>query len=462
MKKLGIFFLAFALLLGVVLQTAQAAEGSSFEEELNMYLSEISTERGFEVNKTDLEMYLSAYDNDLSSFASVDELRSVCGAVIKADFSNLSGIYKTYGLDEASLTKLLSDKGEELKDYIYVNDLDYAVNFYTYDDTFERDPEFDTKLVDYLTAVSLERGFTVTKEMLAKALDIYGTNLASFESVDELKDYMGEVIQADLSNLSSIYDAYDIDQEALIALLEQNGKSMNDFIYVYDLNVIAYSGSEDTPVIDDAMLAELLKRMDLDEIELKNLENYFASMEDYYTSPVFITGISSSFERLSAAMEGMDPNAEITKEQARQITAYLNELFELMKLKVEISAIFNGKEEAFPISDLLHMTESNDGIDKIKLSFYGENNVFLADYYMSQDIIDYLKGKPSEIGEEIEEIIDQKPAGQKPALPRTEDGGKLPKTSTNYIPGAMLGGVLAVAGTLMYQRIKNDKEETTK
>ena len=461
MKKLGIFFLAFALLLGVVLQTAQAAEGSSFEEELNMYLSEISTERGFEVNKTDLEMYLSAYDNDLSSFASVDELRSVCGAVIKADFSNLSGIYKTYGLDEASLTKLLSDKGEELKDYIYVNDLDYAVNFYTYDDTFERDPEFDTKLVDYLTAVSLERGFTVTKEMLAKALDIYGTNLASFETVDELKDYMGEVIQADLSNLSSIYDAYDIDQEALIALLEQNGKSINDFIYVYDLNVIAYSGSEDTPVIDDAMLAELLKRMDLDETELKNLENYFASMEDYYTSPVFITGISSSFERLSAAMEGMDPNAEITKEQARQITAYLNELFELMKLKVEISAIFNGKEEAFPISDLLLMTEFNDGIDKIKLSFYGENNVFLADYYMSQDIIDYLKGKPSEIGEEIEEIIDQKPAGQKPALPRTEDGGKLPKTSTNYIPGAMLGGVLAVAGILMYQRIKNDKEETT-
>ncbi len=461
MKKLGIFFLAFALLLGVVLQTAQAAEGSSFEEELNMYLSEISTERGFEVNKTDLEMYLSAYDNDLSSFASVDELRSVCGAVIKADFSNLSGIYKTYGLDEASLTKLLSDKGEELKDYIYVNDLDYAVNFYTYDDTFERDPEFDTKLVDYLTAVSLERGFTVTKEMLAKALDIYGTNLASFETVDELKDYMGEVIQADLSNLSSIYDAYDIDQEALIALLEQNGKSINDFIYVYDLNVIAYSGSEDTPIIDDAMLAELLKRMDLDETELKNLENYFASMEDYYTSPVFITGISSSFERLSAAMEGMDPNAEITKEQARQITAYLNELFELMKLKVEISAIFNGKEEAFPISDLLLMTEFNDGIDKIKLSFYGENNVFLADYYMSQDIIDYLKGKPSEIGEEIEEIIDQKPAGQKPALPRTEDGGKLPKTSTNYIPGAMLGGVLAVAGILMYQRIKNDKEETT-
>ena len=182
MKKLGIFFLAFALLFGVVLQTAQAAEGSSFEEELNMYLSEISTERGFEVNKTDLEMYLSAYDNDLSSFTSAEELRSVCGDVIKADFSNLNGIYKTYGLDEASLTKLLSDKGEELKDYIYVNDLDYAVYFYTYDDTFERDPEFDTKLADYLTAVSLERGFTVTKEMLAEALDIYGTNLASFEN----------------------------------------------------------------------------------------------------------------------------------------------------------------------------------------------------------------------------------------------------------------------------------------
>ena len=278
--------------------------------------------------------------------------------------------------------------------------------------------------------------------------------LLPLKTVDELKDYMGEVIQADLSNLSSIYDAYDIDQETLIALLEQNGKSINDFIYVYDLNVIAYSGSEDTPVIDEATLAELLKMMDLDETEMKNLENYFASMEDYYASPAFITGISSLFEHLSAAMEGMNPNAEITKAQARQITAYLNELFELMKLKIEISAYVNGREVSFPISDLLRMTEFNDTIDKIKLSFYGENNVFLADYYMSQDIIDYLTGKPSEIREEIEEIVDQKPAVQKPALPKTEDGGKLPKTSTNYIPGAILGGLLAVAGVLMYQRIK--------
>jgi Mor family transcriptional regulator len=101
----------------------------------------------------------------------------------------------------------------------------------------------------------------------------------------------------------------------------------------------------------------------------------------------------------------MDPNAEITKAQARQITAYLNELFELMKLKIEISAYVNGKEVSFPISDLLRMTEFNDTIDKIKLSFYGENNVFLADYYMSQDIIDYLTGKPSEIRERLKRSL---------------------------------------------------------
>jgi processed acidic surface protein len=462
MKKLGIFLLLLTLLFGFLPQTALAAEGSVFEEDVNMYLSKVSEERGFEVTREDLDAYLSANDLNLSSFTSVEEMRMICGTVIKADLSNLNGIYKTYNLDESSLNQLLSDKGEELKDYIYLNDLDYAIYFYTYDNTFEQDPEFDNNLVDYLTAVSLERGFTVTKEMLSKALSIYGTDLDTFKSVDELKDYMGDVIKADLSNLSIIYDSYDLDQETLFALLKQNGKSINDYIFVYDLNEIAYSDSEDYPVMDEAMLAQLLKMMDLSEAEIKNLENYFSSMEDYYTSPAFIDGLTSLLERLFETIEGMDPNAEITEEQAQQMAAYLSELFDLMKLRFEITVFSDGKEISLPISDLLLMSEFNTSINKIKLTIYGENNIFLADYYMSQDIIDYLMGKPSDIGNEIEEIIDQKPAGQKNVVPKTEDGGKLPKTSTNYIPGAILGGLLAVAGVLMYKRTKNDKKESAK
>ena len=62
MKKLGIFLLLLTLLFGFLPQTALAAEGSVFEEDVNMYLSKVSEERGFEVTREDLDAYLSAND----------------------------------------------------------------------------------------------------------------------------------------------------------------------------------------------------------------------------------------------------------------------------------------------------------------------------------------------------------------------------------------------------------------
>ncbi len=468
MKKVGAIILSLALLFSMVPQTVSAAYGEAFEVDLNAYLGEVSTERGFDVTKADLEAYLSAYETKLTDFTSVDELRSALGKVIKADLSNLNSLYESYKLDETALIEILAANGEELKDYIYISELAYALFFYTYDNTFEREPDFDAKLVDYLATISMERGFEVTKERLEEALAVYDSKLDSFETIEDVKDYMGEVIKADLSNLSPIYNTYHIDQKTLLTLLKKNGKSIDDYIYVYDLAEVASSTNTDIPIIDEAMLTELLTMVDITDTELNKIEAYIASLESYYSDPAFIEAFSSWTERITV-LEELDGAEELSQGQVDHVVGYFNEFFSLMKLKPVISFIHDGKETVMSLDKLVQLKDFDYTTPEIKVTIYDTDGTLLADFFATSELIDYLSG----IYDEIPGITKDAKSGddtsqpatqinnQKPSAPRTVSGGKLPKTSTNHIPGAILGGLLATAGILMYKKVSNAKKKST-
>ncbi|MDF2905007.1 MAG: hypothetical protein K0R34_328 [Herbinix sp.] len=455
MKKVGVLILSIALLFGMVPQTVSAAEGLTFDVELNAYLGEVSAERGFDVTKADLEAYLSTYDTKLSDYVSVEDLKSGLGEVIKADRSNLSSLYESYKLDETALNQILADNGEELKDYIYISELDYALFFYTYDDTFEREPDFDAKLVDYLASISEERGFEVTKERLEEALAVYDTKLDSFETVVDIKDYMGEAIKADLSNLSPIYAAYRIDQKTLFELLEKSGKSINDYIYVYDLIEVASQANTDIPVMDEAMLFELLEMMDITDAELNKIAAYFASLESYFADPAFLEAFNSWTERVPN-LEEFDNAEVLSPEQASQITAFFNEFFSIMKINPVISFIRDGKETMISFDELIQLREFDYTTTDLKITLYGTDGTLLADYFVTSEFIDYLSGLYGEIPENEQDNTTKpviKSSNQKPSVPKTVSGGKLPRTATNNIPGIILGGLLVLVGVLMFKKV---------
>jgi processed acidic surface protein len=466
MKKVGIIILSLAILFGMVPQTVSAAESETLEVELNAYLGEVSAERGFEVTKADLESYLSAYETKLTDFTSVDELRIALGEVIKVDLSNLNSLYESYKMDETALIEILAVNGEELKDYIYISELDYALFFYTNDNTFEREPDFDLKLVDYLSAISMERGFEVTKERLEEALAVYETRLDSFEKVEDVKDYMGEVIKADLSNLSQIYYAYRIDQNTLFTLLEKNGKSIDDYIYVYDLVEVAGGADTEIPIMDEAMLTEFLAMLDVTDAELNKIEAYMASMESYFSDPAFFEAFTSWTERISLLKE-LDGVVELSQEQVDQVVSYFNELFSLIKLKPVISFILDGQETIMSFDQLAQLEDFDYTTTDLKVTIYGTDGTLLADFNVTSEFVDYLSGIYGEIPEKLEDVVNQddtsSPAtqtkNQKPSAPRTIRGGKLPKTATNNIPGVILGGLLAITGILMYKKVSNVKKK---
>jgi processed acidic surface protein len=457
MKKLGVILLSLSLFAGMYPQKAMASQITNFEQDLTQYLATISTERGFEVTKEDLEASLATYELSFDDFDSVKELSSGFGEVIKTDLSNLTKLYETYNLDETTLQQLLTDNGDALADYIYLNDLDLSLFFYSdNNDVFERDPNFDQNFTNYLAKVSGERGFEVTKEAVEASLTSYDTTLEEFQTVEELSDFLGEVINSDLSNLSIYYDTNGLDEQSLLQLLEDNGKDINDYIYVYDLGDIVWSSESEYPVIDEAMFTDLLDEIDLTEDELQNIENYFISLQDYLADPAVLDRFTALAERMSV-MDDVIRSEELTKEQVDEVLSIFEEAFSIFKLDVSLSLIKDGSETKLSMMDLYNLKELENA--DLKVSLYGDNSLFLADIIITSDFINSggLVGEAEDVIEAVDLSVVTKPDKQVSTKAKTVKGGKLPETASNYIPNALIGFIIAFVGILMYRKVRNVK-----
>ncbi|MFB3163798.1 processed acidic surface protein [Neobacillus sp. 179-J 1A1 HS] len=469
MKKLGAILLSFSLLIGLFPQLTIAAQNTTFEQDLIQYLNEVSEVRGFEVTKEDIEASLAAYEDNIENYESVEDLRSFLGELIKSDLSNLDSIYEEFELDEEGLHQLLIENGEELNDYIFLDNLYSAVSFYTEDGVFERDPNFDQDLVEYLAMVSEERGFEVTKEDIETSLAIYESTLEEFESVEDLSAFLSEVIKADLSNLDYFYENYELDQKALFQLLEENGKDLNDYVYVDDLEnaVWEYSGDELNPGMDEEIAEELLpifqEEIDLTDEELQRIEEHLMSLEEQLSDPAILERLEELGNRMMA-FEEFDAAAELTAEQIAEIASIYDEFLSIFKLKADFTLVKGGSETPLSFWDLLKMEELKGA--NLKVALFSTDGQLLADLIVTGEMVD--SETVIETGEQIEESTEEvtktveQPAAAKPQKSmsnvksevKTVKGAKLPKTASDYLPNALLGLAVVLIGILIFRKVR--------
>ncbi|WMJ87197.1 processed acidic surface protein [Anaerocolumna sp. MB42-C2] len=468
MKKVGVILLIFSLILSIFPKTAFAAENTNFDQELIQYLNEVSVERGFEVSKENIEAILSTYDERLKDFDSAADLKSFLGEVIKADFSNLSGIYENNDLDQEKLEQLLKDNGETLEDYIYLNDLVFAVYFYQENGEFVRDPDFDQKFAAYLTKISSERGFEVTKETVEAALADYDMRLDNFETVEQVSDFLGEVIQADLSNLDYIYETYDLDKEALLKLLENNGKEINNFIFLDDLEEIVWtSNGGELPGFDDVLggITSIMGKIGLTEDELQKLMNYFLSMEDYFSDPALEKQLDAIGNRLLPFYDLADTK-HLTDGQISELASIYEDLLSFFKLNAVLTFKSNGKETPISFEKLFQMLNNNELKDfNLIVELFGSDSQLLADFNIPSNIFGELVDVVEDSTEGVINAVDKpavtKPAKSKPEV-KTIKGGKLPKTSSDYLPNALIGLFFVLTGVILYRKLRNEENEIIK
>ncbi|MGZ9816791.1 processed acidic surface protein [Peribacillus simplex] len=467
MKKLWTILVSFTLLISLFPQLASAAPSKNFEQELTKYLKEISLVRGFEVTKDDIETSLSFYDESINNFESIDDLKDALGEVIKADLSNLDTIYEDYNLTNESLIKLMRENGEELDDYIFIWDLDEAVYFYTEEGDFERDPNFDKELVNYLAKVSKERGFEVTKEDIEASLELYDFSTEEFESVEELSEFLGDVIKADLSNLDYFNEYYGMNKQALLQMLEENGEDINDYIYIDNLEETVWNlsdGALDGEVAED-LLPIFEEELGLTEEELQRLEDHLMSLEDHLSNPETVKRLEELGNRMMA-FEEFDVATELTAEQIAEMASIYEELLSIFKLNISYSLVKSGSESPVSLLDLMKLEELKGA--NLKIAIYNTEGKFLADLLITGDMVDsdtltnaggQIKESAKEVQKTIEKAPVAKPVKQKISTHtktehQTVKGAKLPNTASDYIPNALLGLCIILFGSLMYRKIR--------
>ncbi len=310
-------------------------------------------------------------------------------------------------------------------------------------------------LTDYITALSIERGYTITKDDYVNYLEEYSLVLLSdFENIQELEEYMGSVIKSDNSNLESIYEDFELDEQQLIDLLATNGEEIENYIYVDDLYFAIYDFEPQDELPDPEEIVQdmdgVMKEIDLTDEEIENLMKHFLSIESELNSPEVGERLMSIAERMMV----IDPENP-TEEQIKEVGNAFEELLSIFKLKASFYIVEDNIKTQVSAAELMQM-EVLTG-DYLLIQLFDLNGNLLADVKFTSDDIKEIPTKVEEVAETVKEEVKAPTlpkANESNKAPKTVKGGKLPITDTNNLEGAMAGAALIGLGLFLYRRVR--------
>ncbi len=380
--------MSFLVVLGFVFAPA-ASYAAPSSSELAIYLKEIGW------SKQQMEEHLDFYDLTIKDFESVTELKSFLGPVLTE--KNLNKLLVEHGLTKEEATALLIEYGELeegqaiLDVYKFYDDLDFDLYFYN------------------LTPITDE-------------------------------------------NLQQLLNDYELTMDELLALLEENGDSLEYYEFIEDLewSVDYYLYGSD---IDFSEVDDLFSMIGLTDKELERLFEHFASLD--YENPAFLEKLEELANRLMAFEDFEDP-ADLTAEQIAELLSIFKQLLDLFELDVKYYLVKEDEKKPVSLETLMTMTTTNGY--GLLIEFYNKQGEFLADILFTADMFgpEIIQETGKDL-KQVEKVVTKakEKQDQKPVT-KTEKGAKLPKTASDYVTNTAAGLAIAFGGFLLYRRFKSN------
>ncbi|MCL6574062.1 MAG: processed acidic surface protein, partial [Bacillus sp. (in: Bacteria)] len=290
--------------------------------------------------------------------------------------------------------------------------------------------------------------------------EMYDYTLADFDSVSELKDSLGDLL--DENNLQEILVDFEISKQELEDLLTENGTSLEDYVFFDDLyfEVMYLVYEEELTLINDESLKQLLEDYEfeskeelvtflnnyddsienyeyIEDLELavlgyiyleakdnlinvldqfglslaeaNNLANYALKLfEDPNVDPeVFFTKLEGISNNLMS-FRNFDSADDLSATDIAEILGIWNDLLNLFDLNTEFYLTKDGKTTPISVEALMNM-DSINGADLL-IKIFSKDGKFLADMVITAEMFnsDYLEetGKNLEETEEaVKEVI---------------------------------------------------------
>ncbi|PFH82930.1 processed acidic surface protein [Bacillus sp. AFS088145] len=320
------------------------------------------------------------------------------------------------------------------------------------------------ELKTYLVSIDL------TQKQLEDYLNsYYGESISDFDSVDELKDTLGERLTQ--KTLDALLVEYGYSEDEIIDLavqyddMDKNASLLDTYYFTSDIENLIYldedesgSGSveDQFPSMDD--LSSALSEFGITQTEINNLSAYLEKVVN--DDPAVEAKLEALGERASALEENypeifsMDSEAapkELPAELKVELMNIVKELQSTLIIDIKVAIEQNGVKTPLTFAKLLTMDDSMDSMENVKvyLEIYDNASNLLLDAVFSPDellgddqIVDIVKDTQKA-------IKNPKPTG----TVRTENGGKLPTTATHTTEWTMLGMLMMLAAVVLRKKV---------
>ncbi|MEH7504189.1 processed acidic surface protein [Neobacillus drentensis] len=331
---------------------------------------------------------------------------------------------------------------------------------------FDSFSELKDYLGDPINEINLQElldKYEITKPELENLLNENGTSLDEYVFYDDLyykvsellyKEELTPITEENLKELLSNYDF--ASKEELEKLLNENNDSIENYEYIEDLEMavakLVYSGAQDE-------IKKMLDEIGLTEAEMNKLSEYLmkkfsdenANLEEFSTKMEEIANRLMSFKDFDSA-------DDLTAENVAEILDVWNDLLNLFELKTEFYLTKDGKTTPLSIDALIKI-DSLNGADLL-IKIFSKDGELLADMVLTAKMFDSdlltETGKDLEKTEDVVKVVAKATdkLAEKAKTVKTVNGGSLPRTASDYLPNALGGLAIAVTGLLLYRRIK--------
>ncbi|MEH7401340.1 MULTISPECIES: processed acidic surface protein [Bacillaceae] len=325
------------------------------------------------------------------------------------------------------------------------------------------------ELKSYLVSINL------TQKQLEDYLNsYYGESISDFDSVDELKDTLGERLTQ--KTLDALLDEYGYTEDEIIDLavyyddMDKNASLLDTYYFTSDIENLIYLDEDESGSVEDEFpsmedISSALSEFGITEAEINNLSAYLEKVVN--DDPAIEAKLEALGERASALEENypeffsMDTEAtpeELPAELKVELMNIVKELQSTLKIDIKVAIEQNGVKTPLTFAKLLTMDDSMDSMENIKvyLEIYDNAGNLLLDALFSADevigddeIVDIVKDTQKA-------IKNPKPATKNPkpnVIVRTENGGKLPTTATHTTEWTMVGMLMMLTAVVLRKKV---------
>ncbi|MGE7603323.1 processed acidic surface protein [Peribacillus sp. NPDC097675] len=274
-------------------------------------------------------------------------------------------------------------------------------------------------------------------------LAYYDLTMADFESVEDLRDTCGPA--ATPETLQELLNDYEMTEKELTNLLmdygelEEGDSILDTFHFIYDIEDIIDLDSEEDMDYEDEDLIDLMDdlftEIDLTEEELERFMNHLLPIVEEPTFEDRLMTIADKMEQLEA-FETID---ELSAAQVAEMLSIYDELQNLLQIQFKFSLTHEGVTSTLSLESLFKLEDLTNA--SLLVSIYDLSGNLLLDFNLTGEMIgsDLVKDTGNDLKQTTKVISKVAEVKKEKPKHKTEKGALMPKTSGNYLFGALIG-----------------------